>query len=73
MEELLRTCCGRKGVRLGQVDCGGEKTKSSPRLGLGTILGLLDQSHTYVGLHTKFMGLRFGYDLRRCYALKTAQ
>ena len=66
LEELLRTCCGRKGVRLGQVYCGGEKTKSSPRLCLGTILGLLGQSLTYMGLHTIFMGLRFGYDLERC-------
>ena len=56
LEELLRTCCGRKGVRLGQVDCGGEKIKSSPRLGLGTILGLLDQSHTYVGFAYQIYG-----------------
>lgn len=30
-----------------------EKNKSSPRLGLGTMLGLLGQSLTCMGLHTK--------------------
>ena len=35
------------------MDRGGQKMELPTRLGLGTILGLLGQSLTYMGLHTR--------------------
>ena len=44
-----RECALTLGVDRGE----GWKMKSPPRLGLGTILGLLGQSFTCIGLHTR--------------------
>ena len=41
------------GVRPSRAGHGGEKVELPPRLGLGTILGLLGQSLTYMGPHIK--------------------
>ena len=48
--------CGlwaQRRIRPDRVDHGGEKMESPLKLGLGTLLGLLGQSLTYMSPHTR--------------------
>ena len=44
----------KRRIRPSQVDYGREKMELPPKLGLGTLLGLLGQSLTYMGPHTQW-------------------
>ena len=50
---IMIESCEHKGVRPSRAGHAGEKVELPPRLGLGTILGLLGQSFTYMGPHIR--------------------